>query len=84
MKYSETIMSRTALIAGVSGIVGNNLARHLVDTGWSVQGLARRPPGDLPGVEPVATDLFDPSSLKQALADRRAAKAIAIGRRLGI
>ena len=32
--------SRTALIAGVSGIVGNNLARHLVAEGWSVAGLA--------------------------------------------
>lgn len=63
-------MSGTALIAGVSGIVGNNLARHLVDTGWAVQGLARRPPADLPGVEPVAADLLDPGSLAKALAGR--------------
>lgn len=64
-------MSGTALIAGVSGIVGNNLARHLVDRGWAVQGLARRPPRDLAGVDPVAADLLDPASLRQALADRR-------------
>lgn len=64
-------MSGTALIAGVSGIVGNNLARHLGDTGWAVHGLARRPPGDLAGVEPVAADLLDPESLRQALAGRR-------------
>jgi nucleoside-diphosphate-sugar epimerase len=63
-------MSGTALIAGVSGIVGNNLARHLVKGGWTVQGLARRPPADLAGVEPVAADLLDPGSLRQALAAR--------------
>ena len=36
-------MSRTALIAGVTGIVGNNLAHQLVANGWQVHGLARRP-----------------------------------------
>ncbi len=48
-------MARKALVAGVSGIVGNNLARHLLAQGWEVSGLARRPPagragpGRLPG-----------------------------------
>jgi nucleoside-diphosphate-sugar epimerase len=64
-------MSGTALIAGVSGIVGNNLAHHLVSSGWTVQGLARRPSIDLPGLDPVAADLLDPQSLKTALGDRR-------------
>lgn len=64
-------MSGTALIAGVGGIVGNNLARHLVATGWTVQGLARNPPGDIPGVEPIAADLLDPAGLGTALAGRR-------------
>ncbi|KMO20020.1 SDR family oxidoreductase [Methylobacterium platani] len=64
-------MSGTALIAGVSGIVGSNLAHHLLATGWSVQGLARRPPTDLPGLEPVAADLLDPAALEKALAGRR-------------
>ncbi|KQO61654.1 MULTISPECIES: SDR family oxidoreductase [unclassified Methylobacterium] len=64
-------MTRTALIAGVSGIVGNNLARHLVSEGWSVAGLARRPPADLAGVTPVAADLLDPESLRGALAEVR-------------
>ena len=62
-------MGRTALIAGVSGIVGNNLARHLVAEGWEVAGLARRPPTDLSGVRPVAADLLDPDSLARALTD---------------
>jgi len=47
-------MTRTALIAGVSGIVGNNLAHHLAASGWTVQGLARRPAIDCPGLDPVA------------------------------
>ncbi|GJD35065.1 SDR family oxidoreductase [Methylobacterium aerolatum] len=64
-------MSGTALIAGVSGIVGNNLAQHLVASGWAVQGLARRPPQDLAGVDPIAADLLDPASLRQALESRR-------------
>ena len=38
-------MTKLALIAGVSGIVGNNLARQLVAEGWEVAGLARRPGG---------------------------------------
>lgn len=56
----------TALIAGASGIVGNNLARHLVAEGWNVLGLARRPV-DIEGVTPVAADLTDPASLQAAL-----------------
>ncbi len=61
-------MDRTALIAGVSGIVGNNLAGHLIGEDWTVQGLARWPPANLAGVEPVAADLLDPEGLRQALA----------------
>ena len=59
-------MTKSALIAGVSGIVGNNLARLLVSEGWEVAGLARRP-GGLDGVTPVAGDLLDPASLGAAL-----------------
>lgn len=63
-------MTGTALIAGASGIVGNNLARHLVETGWTVHGLARRPV-DIAVVSPVVADLTDPASLAAALADVR-------------
>ena len=60
-------MTRTALIAGVTGIVGNNLARALLEVGWQVIGLARRG-GDLPGeTRFVAGDLLDPQSLSFAL-----------------
>ena len=40
-------MSRIALIAGVTGIVGNNLAQQLLSNGWQVHGLARRSSADL-------------------------------------
>jgi nucleoside-diphosphate-sugar epimerase len=60
-------MTRSALVVGASGIVGNNLARHLRDRGWQVYGLARRPPTEIDGVQPVAADLLDPASLRAAL-----------------
>ena len=60
-------MTRSALVVGASGIVGNNLARHLRDRGWQVYGLARRPPTEIDGVQPVAADLLDPASLSAAL-----------------
>src|ERR1700712_2076304 len=57
-------MTRSALVVGATGIVGNNLARRLVGQGWQVHGLARRPPGDIKGVQPVAADLLDPATLR--------------------
>jgi nucleoside-diphosphate-sugar epimerase len=60
-------MAGSALVVGASGIVGNNLARHLRERGWQVHGLARRPPTDVDGVTPVAADLLDPASLRTAL-----------------
>ena len=63
-------MSEIALVVGASGIVGNNLARRLIDQGWHVHGLARRPP-DIEGLKPVAADLLDPASLRAALKDVR-------------
>jgi nucleoside-diphosphate-sugar epimerase len=65
------IMANTALIVGASGIVGNNLARHLRQRGWEVLGLARRPPTDIDGLKPVAADLLDPAVLRAALQDVR-------------
>lgn len=61
-------MERTALIVGASGIIGNNLARLLLEKSWTVHGLARRPPADIPGLAPVAADLMQPESLARALA----------------
>jgi nucleoside-diphosphate-sugar epimerase len=61
-------MGRSALIAGVTGIVGNNLAHHLLAKGWDVHGIARRPTPGLEGVHFIAADLLDPAGLNTALA----------------
>jgi len=60
-------MANRALIAGVSGIVGNNLAARLVSSGWEVYGLARRPQVGIEGVRPVAADLLEPGGLRAAV-----------------
>jgi nucleoside-diphosphate-sugar epimerase len=63
------VSKKIALIAGASGIVGQNLASLLVEQGdWDVLGLARSPLATK-GVTPVAADLQDPASLRAALAD---------------
>ena len=64
-------MDRTALIVGVSGIVGGALAQHLAGRGWTVLGLARRPVGNVPGLKYISADLRDPGGLRHALADVR-------------
>jgi nucleoside-diphosphate-sugar epimerase len=61
------VMVSSALVVGASGIVGNNLARHLRNRGWQVYGLARRPPTEIEGVLPIAADLLDSAALRLAL-----------------
>jgi NAD(P)-dependent dehydrogenase (short-subunit alcohol dehydrogenase family) len=63
----EMTTDRTALIAGSTGIVGGNLAALLLEQGWTVYGLARRP-SSATGVTPLAADLRDRSALVAALA----------------
>lgn len=60
-------MQRTALVVGASGIGGRYVAQELLDNGWLVYGLARRPQTDIAGLQPVAADLLDPASLQTAL-----------------
>jgi nucleoside-diphosphate-sugar epimerase len=55
---------------GASGIVGSAAAALLVEQGWEVHGLARRPVSQ-PGVLPVAADLQDPGATAAALASAR-------------
>jgi nucleoside-diphosphate-sugar epimerase len=59
-------MTRTALVVGASGIVGSATAALLVEQGWTVHGLARRPTAQA-GVRPVAADLQDAASTAAAL-----------------
>ena len=59
-------MGRTALVVGASGIVGSAAAALLVEQGWAVHGLARRPTGQN-GVQPVPADLQDARATAEAL-----------------
>jgi nucleoside-diphosphate-sugar epimerase len=61
-------MTSRALIAGVTGIVGSNLAEHLTSRGWEVLGIARRAKSIIAGVRSIAADLLDPDGLRSALA----------------
>jgi nucleoside-diphosphate-sugar epimerase len=60
-------MSRIALVAGASGIIGAATTALLAEEGWTVYGLARRPDAQK-GVQPVAADLHDPNNVAKALA----------------
>lgn len=58
---------KTALIVGVTGIVGGNLADLLAGrTDWTVYGMARRP-GRREGILPIAVDLQDTGAVAAAL-----------------
>lgn len=59
-------MAKTALVAGVTGINGNAIARLLADRGWQVHGLSRSP-AQMDGVEPVPADLQDAAATAEAL-----------------
>ena len=59
-------MASTALVVGASGIVGSAVAGRLLEEGWTVHGLARRPV-DQKGVLPVAADLQDAAGTAAAL-----------------
>ncbi|MBM6583957.1 SDR family oxidoreductase [Microvirga sp. BT689] len=61
-------MAQTALVVGVSGIVGSATAALLAAEGWDVLGLARRPITQT-GVTPIAADLQDEALLSAALAE---------------
>lgn len=62
---------KTAFVTGASGFVGSHAARALVERGWRVRALLRRPerPGLMPeGVEIVAGAIEDPGPWARQLA----------------
>ena len=59
-------MGKTALVAGASGIIGSATAALLLEEGWKVYGLARRP-AEQPGVEPIVADLLNAGATAEAL-----------------
>ena len=62
------IPTRTALVAGASGIAGSALVDQLSADGWQVIALSRTPIAARPGVIPVSADLRSVASLRAALA----------------
>jgi nucleoside-diphosphate-sugar epimerase len=58
---------RKALIVGVTGTTGYNLAKHLVAADWEVHGISRRPVEGLDGVVPINIDLTDREAVAGAL-----------------
>ena len=60
-------MSDRALVVGVTGISGGNLARRLLDDGWHVSGLCRDPSNLGEGIEPLAADLEDAEAVATAV-----------------
>lgn len=50
-------MNGRALVVGVTGISGGNVARRLLGDGWEVLGLCRRPQDVDDGITPLSADL---------------------------
>jgi len=61
-------MDRTALVVGVTGIAGYNIAQALLTAGWRVIGLSRARRYEIPGVEHVYADVLDQGSVEEAAA----------------
>tara|TARA_R110002072_G_scaffold38314_22_gene111071 strand:+ start:10479 stop:11534 length:1056 start_codon:yes stop_codon:yes gene_type:complete len=61
-------LSKTALVAGVTGIGGSATAALLVQQGWTVYGLSRSG-SQQDGVQSVAADLLDAGATAEALKD---------------
>lgn len=59
---------RSALVVGVTGIVGRNLAENLIENGWTVYGIARRPETAPAGVIGLKVDLNEPDQVRAAVA----------------
>ena len=65
---TPTARTPTALVVGATGIAGSALTDQLVDEGWQVLALARRPGAEREGVRWIAADLRSAADLRAALA----------------
>ncbi|GAA3291077.1 NAD(P)H-binding protein [Dactylosporangium vinaceum] len=61
-------MTLTVLVTGASGFVGSRLVPRLLERGHRVRAMTRRPEQYTGEGEPVAGDVMDPDSLRQAMA----------------
>jgi nucleoside-diphosphate-sugar epimerase len=68
MSESPTTSPGRALVVGATGIVGQAVARRLVEGGWETYGLSRSGTTPHPHVRPVRADLGDRAGLAEALA----------------
>ena len=57
-----------ALVVGVTGISGHNVAERLVGDGWEVSGVSRRAPQGLSGVGHISVDITDADATRASLA----------------
>jgi nucleoside-diphosphate-sugar epimerase len=60
-------VSGRALVVGVTGISGGNLAQRLLSDGWEVAGLCRRPQDLDERIAPVVADLADADAVSAAV-----------------
>ena len=60
-------MRQKALVVGATGIVGSALIQQLLQEGWEVHGLARRPDALPAGAHGVSADLRDAQATREAL-----------------
>src|SRR6185369_12617493 len=69
----ETMAAGTALISGVTGVVGARIARHLAGLGdWRAIGVSRRAPmgeNRIAGIEYLALDLQDRAACAKAIGE---------------
>jgi nucleoside-diphosphate-sugar epimerase len=56
-----------ALVVGVTGISGGNVAQRLLADGWDVAGISRRPDGLDARITPLAADLLDAEAVAAAV-----------------
>ena len=61
-------MSGRALVVGVTGISGGNVASRLLADDWEVLGLCRNPDDVDARIETLTADLGDADSVKSAIA----------------
>ncbi|WP_322919780.1 SDR family oxidoreductase [Nocardioides renjunii] len=61
--------SPRALVVGATGIVGQAVARRLIEDGWQTYGLSRSGKTTHPDIHPLRADLTNPASLAAVLDD---------------
>jgi nucleoside-diphosphate-sugar epimerase len=58
-------MTKTVAVTGVTGFVGAATLKRLIEDGWHIRALTRRPQSEQRGVKWIAGALDDPSSLER-------------------